>query len=307
MPKRLQLRNAYKLAQNKSWKCISKEYLNNHTKMKWICKNNHIVHISLNNLQNTNNGCNICSKKKKHTIIELQNICNKLGGICLSKKYINSETLLKFKCKYNHKWKAKPANIFHGQWCLKCYRIKRRYINIHDINNKLVSKNIKCLSIKYKNNRSKLLFQCPYNHKWKASYDSVINRDSGCPECANSRNINENICRNIFEKLFNKKFKKVHPIWLRSNKNRRMELDGYNKLLKLAFEYNGIQHYEIDRFFNQDDKDKLNNTIERDELKRKICKEKEITLIEIPYLIDKKYLKEYIQNELMKYNLIKRP
>ena len=55
----------------------------------------------------------------------------------------------------------------------------------------------------------------------------------------------EEQCRLIFQSIFKrKKFPKVRPTFLRNPKtNRCLELDGYNKKLKLAFEYDGYQHY----------------------------------------------------------------
>ena len=45
-------------------------------------------------------------------------------------------------------------------------------------------------------------------------------------------------------RLLNKKFKKVRPLWLINYETGFcLELDGYCKQLKLAFEYDGIQHH----------------------------------------------------------------
>jgi hypothetical protein len=61
-----------------------------------------------------------------------------------------------------------------------------------------------------------------------------------------------------------------------------MELDIFLPKERLAFEYQGEHHYQdiysLGSGWNQK---------ERDEEKRKICKEKKITLIEIPYWWDK--------------------
>lgn len=56
----------------------------------------------------------------------------------------------------------------------------------------------------------------------------------------------EEISRGYFEYIFEgKKFIKSRPKWLKSPKNHSIELDGYCSELKLAFEYNGVQHYKF--------------------------------------------------------------
>ena len=46
-------------------------------------------------------------------------------------------------------------------------------------------------------------------------------------------------------------FPRCRPSFLKSLKNRPMELDGYCPSLQLAFEYRGEQHYMASSFFNQ--------------------------------------------------------
>ena len=61
-----------------------------------------------------------------------------------------------------------------------------------------------------------------------------------------------------------------------------MELDGYCKKHELAFEYNGIQHYQFYRSFHRTIKD-FERVQERDFRKNKICKEYGLILMTIPY------------------------
>ena len=63
---------------------------------------------------------------------------------------------------------------------------------------------------------------------------------------------------------------------------RGLELDIYIPELKLAFEYNGEQHYEWIEFF-QKTKEDFKALQYRDRCKKKICKIKGITLIKIKY------------------------
>lgn len=57
----------------------------------------------------------------------LKKHAEKMGGKCLSTKYINSTYKLLFICKEGHKWRATPLEIMGkkngpGSWCPKCKR-----------------------------------------------------------------------------------------------------------------------------------------------------------------------------------------
>ena len=108
----------------------------------------------------------------------------------------------------------------------------------------------------------------------------------------------EEQCRVILEKHYHAKFKSVRPDWLKNPKTgANLELDGYNKKLKIAFEANGIQHYKYDRHFHKSRSD-YTDQVYRDKIKARICREKGIHLIVIPYYIDD--IKAYIMKHLPK-------
>lgn len=89
------------------------------------------------------------------------------------------------------------------------------------------------------------------------------------------------------------------------NKNgyrKKLKIDAYFKEFNLAIEYNGIQHY--DHISNFDHKyEKFIIRKERDELKRKKLKEKNIKLIEIKY--DEPVEKSYLLERLIEAGVIK--
>jgi hypothetical protein len=107
----------------------------------------------------------------------------------------------------------------------------------------------------------------------------------------------EGYCRNIFEKIFNKPFPTVRPNFLKRTNNRVLELDGYNQELKLAFEYNGIQHYKFTPAFHSSLED-LRKQIQRDEEKKQLCKRAGVILIEIPYTVKKDKFENFIKTKL---------
>ena len=104
----------------------------------------------------------------------------------------------------------------------------------------------------------------------------------------------ETICRRSIEKIFNKKFIKIRPNFLRNNvTNFNLELDIFNEELMLAIEYNGRQHYHFTPFFHKN-KETFTNQRYRDEIKRMICKNMGIKLIEIPYTVKHEDLYSHI-------------
>jgi hypothetical protein len=106
----------------------------------------------------------------------------------------------------------------------------------------------------------------------------------------------EEECRRIIENITGKPFIKVRPKFLKyppTGKN--LELDGYNEELKMAFEYNGEQHYKFCPFFHKSYED-LYKQRDHDFFKKQKCAEYGIKLITIPYTV--KNLYPYIYSEI---------
>ena len=47
-------------------------------------------------------------------------------GECLSTDYINTQTLMLWRCKNKHTWKASYANVIRGRWCLRCDCLQKK-------------------------------------------------------------------------------------------------------------------------------------------------------------------------------------
>lgn len=112
------------------------------------------------------------------------------------------------------------------------------------------------------------------------------------------RSKGEKITCDIMEELFGKPFPRVRPNFLKNpSTNRNLELDCYNKELKLAVEYNGPTHYEYPNYTNQTKKDFISQ-ISRDVFKIKRCEENGVHLIIVPYTIPYNEIKSYILKQL---------
>ena len=67
--------------------------------------------------------------------------------------------------------------------------------------------------------------------------------------------------------------------------------------MSLAVEYNGIQHYKYVPYFHKNKEAFLNQKY-RDDMKRRMCKDNKITLIEVPNTIDISNIENYLITKL---------
>jgi len=108
-------------------------------------------------------------------------------------------------------------------------------------------------------------------------------------------------CRRVLQLLFNRSFDKARPDFLRNpvtGGDFNLELDCFDPELRIAVEYNGVQHYKFIPFFHKNKEAFLNQKY-RDDMKRRICKENGILLIEVPYTLKIEDIKGFIEQSLI--------
>lgn len=123
----------------------------------------------------------------------------------------------------------------------------------------------------------------------------------------NSKNdsIGEQICRYHLNQRFNKPFLKERPDFLKNPvTNTNLELDCFCRELGLALEYNGRQHYEFTPKFHKSKNDFYNQKY-RDQIKKQLCYENKIDLIEVPFSVSHEEIPIYIDQALEKLGRIK--
>ncbi len=293
--KKLSIEEMQEIAKKRGGKCLSTKYVSANINLKWQCRKGHVWENKPANIKR-GQWCPECAGLNKMSIEEMQNIAEKRGGKCLSKKYINNYTKLRWQCVNKHIWEASPSSIKRGSWCPKCAHNEK--LNIQEMKKIAIERGGKCLSVKYINIENKLQWQCSEGHVWEATPQKIkIGR--WCPEC--SVGLGERICRVIFEQLFKKKFTKYRPNWLVNKENNQMELDGYCKTLNLAFEHQGRQHYKQVDFFHSENEFKKRKRDDKE--KQKLCKIHGITLIQIPAIptmLEISAVKDFIIEECKK-------
>lgn len=143
----------------------------------------------------------------------LKKIAKERDGECLSENYLNTNTKLIWRCGIcGNIWKATPDNIIHGRWCPTCARKRRgekEKLTIDEMQSIAKNRNGYCLSKKYVDSRTKLIWKCGIcGFIWKATPTCVKgSKNRKGTWCPNFR-IHNKILKNDKEKILEKCQKK---------------------------------------------------------------------------------------------------
>lgn len=177
---KLTIEDMHKIAMQREGKCLSEKYINSGSKLLWECSHGHQWKAQPNNIK-SGKWCPYCSGRLNGSIEELQKIAESRGGKCISEEYINLNTKLLWECSEGHQWESIPKNIKKGSWCPHCAGTSKS--TIEEMNQIAEKRGGKCLSEKYKGNKSKLLWECSKGHKWETA-PSNVKSGRWCPKCS---------------------------------------------------------------------------------------------------------------------------
>lgn len=231
----------------------------------------------------------------------------KLGGKCFLQKNMSEDKVkatdkIIWECKEGHVWKTDWRHIRDRKsWCGICAHKRtadKQRFSIEKMQELAAKHGGQCLSTDYKNAWQELKWQCKYGHIFNSTYHSIQQNKRWCGECNSS--LGERLCRFYFEAIFETKFPRKKPKWLGG-----LELDGYSKKLKIAFEHQGEQHYRTCKNFRVDEK-RLEYIKANDDLKSKLCDIHGVRLFIIPQLFIMTKLNELpnmIKEQCFNYNI----
>lgn len=296
------LADLQELARSRGGECLAKVYMNASTSMKWRCAEGHEWYNAAGNIYK-GQWCRECSKfqqkkgesKMQKSILEdLQKIAKARGGRCLATVYFDGKTHLLWECAENHEWKATSHNIRSGKWCPKCAVVRRglkrsAVLSLEDAQKAATNRGGKCLSLEYKNTSTSMRWECAEGHQWNTDFNH-IRSGTWCPQCLYK---GEEETRLIFEELSGMSFVRRRNILVA---HPRYELDGFNATIRVAFEHHGKQHYQYVSYFHKNGIEDFETQQRIDEERRTACEDEWITLIEVPYNVDKR---TFIANALI--------
>lgn len=262
------LKDMVEVARFRGGECLSESYLGMGKKLHWRCSMGHEWSRSPVAVINKEKWCPECEAISK--LEKLKDIAKGRGGVCLSEKFNGTAELMKWRCVKSHEWMANADTVTRGHWCGKCVGLGK---SIEDARSEAAKHGGDCMSSAYVDSQVKMKWSCG-KHVFEMSYNSV---QSGhwCPDC---RNKGEAFLRQAIQELTGAIFVKNRPEWLRQKNGCKLELDGYNESLGLAFEYQGAQHHRFIPFFHGDES-KFEHQKKKDAFKVKACKKNKVFLL----------------------------
>ena len=283
MPKKLTYEEVKNYIELQGYQLLSKEYINNHTKLKMICDKGHECEITFGNFKQGKR-CRTCafekiSQDRKLNYNYVKEYIELQGYALLENEYVKSDVPMKMKCNNGHICYISWDNFKYGRRCKECkYEgLSEKFRYSYDyVKNYIQSYGYKLLSKEYINNSTPLLIECTNGHKFHRTF-GIFKLTQKCPIWSQTEG--ENKISEILTKL-NKEFIYNKPYFndLLSPKDNPLRPDFILPNEKIWIEYDGIFHYE--KVYENDGHDDI---VINDKIKNKYAKKHDWKLIRIPY------------------------
>jgi hypothetical protein len=177
----------HKIARERGGECLSTEYKNGHTKLRFACECGHEwMAVPLSIKRGT--WCARCSGNAKKSLEDAANLAAKHGGQCLALNFPSVSSKLLWQCSRGHQWRGRYSDISSGSWCPLCVRGSRTFAELGGIANHHGGA-ILSRAFDFKNGMSLLQARCVEGHRFEIRARD-LSHGSWCRQCiANTRRL----------------------------------------------------------------------------------------------------------------------
>jgi len=177
MAKHHTLEDMQRMAAQHGGLCLSTNYQNNYTKLRWQCAQGHQWEATFSTAQKW--WCTPCARQQRSAarLEEMRALARKHGGKCLATRYISAKTPLLWQCANGHTWQAIPDSVARGTWCKQC-----QCHTLEDMQRLAAQHGGRCLSTHYTSTKTPLLWECARGHRWEA-IPAILLRGHWCRRC----------------------------------------------------------------------------------------------------------------------------
>lgn len=116
---KLTLADMEETASARGGECLSDEYVNAATKLRWRCASGHEWEQTPGAVR-YGSWCPKCAKRYRGSIEGLSLLASDRGGLCLSKRYDGKRMPVRFQCRRGHRFELTSVAAKSGAWCPAC-------------------------------------------------------------------------------------------------------------------------------------------------------------------------------------------
>jgi hypothetical protein len=158
---------------------LSTEYLNSHSKLRYICKCGNKSSIRFFDFKNGNR-CIKCSGSEKHTFEYVNEYFKNNNCELLSKEYLTAHAKLDYICKCGNKSSMAFSNFKNGHRCMKCSGSEK--FTFEYVSDYFKKNNCELLSKEYLNAHAKLDYICKCGNKSSICFKN-FKQGQRCMKC----------------------------------------------------------------------------------------------------------------------------
>ena len=190
-----------RLAEARGGHCLSVEYVNQRTPLRWACAEGHVWDAAPSMVKGSQKRlgtwCRICAtrvsaQKRMSSPEEMQRLAEEHGGSFASSEYLGSQVKHRWKCSQyprHPEFAMIPNAVQQGQWCPECSGNAAPTFEVLSDLARGKHPSARCLSTDYKNSSTPLQWQCGVDGHppFSLSYRSVKHDGSWCELCRRER------------------------------------------------------------------------------------------------------------------------
>jgi hypothetical protein len=195
----LELEELKRIAESRGGKCLSDQYINQRTKLNFMCDKGHRWSAVPSSIKHNGTWCSdseckgdrIAQARAPDHSIALGLIKKNHGELLAIRRGTPIESRLRgqfkylVRCRQRHEFLTTAPRLREGHWCRKCSskRAGRRLkLTLADVRKTANDRGGRLISKHYIRARVNMLWECGAGHRWLACANSV-RRGSWCPVC----------------------------------------------------------------------------------------------------------------------------
>lgn len=185
--RRISIKDMHAIAQERGGECLSTEYVRLNEPLRWRCGKGHEWTSPASSVRSAGTWCPICAGSPRSELSDLQVHARDRGGECLADEYRDRYEDLPWRCKAGHTWEAAWFRVQTGAWCPSCQRERTRpRLTLAVMHVYAARFGGQCLSDRYVNSGTKLMWRCAEGHVFEALQTAVA-AGHWCGECGRNR------------------------------------------------------------------------------------------------------------------------